>query len=273
MEKEKKSVTSSSLNPKDTNQRLDAESKKRDDSSSGKSYSNSSHHQHRHRSRRRSSSHSRHKSRHHSKRRSRHHSKHRSKHSSRHRSRHYDRSSSRNSEENFPKKTQESIPQYSIEVLDPSLTNEQIELPLTTQIELATAEPGMTLQQKYERELCIGNFPPGLSNNQLSDLLTRSLKRLDAVTESGNPVTNVWMSSDRRYAFVLFRSAEEASMALALKDEVLLGYQIKVSKIKIIQQYSQSGMPLGPLSNLFNNLNSEEYTKDCGRSYRKDCWI
>jgi len=113
------------------------------------------------------------------------------------------------------------------------------------------------LQNKYERELYIANLPPELTNDQILDLLNRSLKRMGAIIAPGDPITNVLIGSDRRYAFAVFRSVEETHMALALKGVSLLGYPIKVSKINMNAKanYSASTNSLSNLSKFgFNKL-------------------
>jgi splicing factor U2AF subunit len=112
------------------------------------------------------------------------------------------------------------------------------------------------LQSKYERELYIGNLPPELTNDQLLDLLNRALKRMNATIAPGDPITNVWIGSDGRYAFAIFRSVEETNMALSLKGVSLLGYPIKVSKINMNARanYSASTNSLTNLSNFILNI-------------------
>ena len=102
-------------------------------------------------------------------------------------------------------------------------------------------KPTTLLQSKYERELYIGNLPPGLTNNQLADLLNHALIRLGAVCEPGDPIVNAWVGADGRYAFVVFRSVEETNKALALKGVSIMGYQIKVSKIKMTARANYHG--------------------------------
>lgn len=121
--------------------------------------------------------------------------------------------------------------------------------PAISQTDLAGSKPTTMLQSKYERELYIGNLPPGLNNNLLSDLLNHALIRMGAVTEPGGPIINAWIGSDGRYAFVVFRSVEETNMALSLKGVALMGYQIKVSKINMNARPNYNGgMPAGPTS-------------------------
>eukprot|EP00826_Nyctotherus_ovalis_P023990 TRINITY_DN1849_c0_g1_i3.p1 TRINITY_DN1849_c0_g1~~TRINITY_DN1849_c0_g1_i3.p1 ORF type:complete len:486 (-),score=60.97 TRINITY_DN1849_c0_g1_i3:129-1586(-) len=214
--------------PKD----IEENSKAKEDSKQSaaeRSHSSSRHRDHRRRrSRERSRSHSkrssRHRSKHHSKHRSHHHSrhksKHHSKHHSRHRSRHRDRSKS-------SKKSPEAG-----------------EVATKSNFDATAAQPDSTTPKpatdKYERELYIGNLPPELTNNQLTELLNRVLIRMKATAEPGNPILNTWIGSDGKHAFVVFRSVEETNMALSLKGVSLMGYPLKVTKVDMNNRASLS---------------------------------
>lgn len=235
------SFEKTSVNPSHTKQPKEPEtnSKEQDDSKNRgeeKSHSSSRHHRHRDRSPSHSRHHSRHRSRH-----SRHKSKHHSKHHSRHRSRHRDRNSSKSSRKSSPSSSSKSGNKANLDHASADLGN--------SQSDPSGAKPTTMLQSKYERELYVGNLPPGLTNNQLLELLNRALIRMGAVTEPGGPIINAWIGSDGRYAFVVFRSVEETNLALSLKGVSLMGYQIKVSKINMNARPNYNGVaPAGSLS-------------------------
>eukprot|EP00923_Selenidium_pygospionis_P037538 GHVN01065807.1.p1 GENE.GHVN01065807.1~~GHVN01065807.1.p1 ORF type:complete len:238 (+),score=19.78 GHVN01065807.1:126-839(+) len=77
---------------------------------------------------------------------------------------------------------------------------------------------------KAARELYVGNLPPGLDVNQLVEFLNAALKALSANIMPGNPATKSWISSDNHYAFVEFRSIEEATKGMCLNGLNCLGY-------------------------------------------------
>eukprot|EP01022_Parablepharisma_sp_SALTPOND_P018902 TRINITY_DN3152_c0_g1_i1.p1 TRINITY_DN3152_c0_g1~~TRINITY_DN3152_c0_g1_i1.p1 ORF type:complete len:519 (+),score=45.92 TRINITY_DN3152_c0_g1_i1:123-1679(+) len=253
MEIEKSSVNPSSLNlpkdpvpetdPKTELKSKDRSSRSRSSSRAHKSHSRSKHHRH-------------HKHRHHHRHR---HSKHRSSSRSRHRSRHYSRSTSRSKSRNRSRTRNPSKPSDAAPALPGSPSganvarselyngpqNLPIKPPPVSKLDLngtgSGLKPTTLLQSKYERELYIGNLPPGLTNNQLAELLNHALIRLGAVTEPGDPIVNAWVGGDGRYAFVVFRSIEETNKALALKGVSIMGYQIKVSKIKMTARPNYHG--------------------------------
>jgi RNA recognition motif-containing protein len=85
---------------------------------------------------------------------------------------------------------------------------------------------------KVDRKLYVGNLPAGISTGQLVDLLNTALinKKLNAYP--GNPVLSSWISQDGHYAFVEFRSIEEANLAFSLNNYPILGQNLKVGRPK-----------------------------------------
>mmetsp|Transcript_20969 Transcript_20969/g.38835 ORF Transcript_20969/g.38835 Transcript_20969/m.38835 type:complete len:290 (-) Transcript_20969:983-1852(-) len=85
---------------------------------------------------------------------------------------------------------------------------------------------------KVDRKLYVGNLPAGVTQSQLVDLLNTALinKRLNSYT--GNPVLSAWISQDGHYAFVEFRSIEEANKAFSLNNYPILGQNLKVGRPK-----------------------------------------
>ncbi len=55
------------------------------------------------------------------------------------------------------------------------------------------------------------------------------------MTQSGDPVLSAWISTDGHYAFVEFRSAEEANLGFQLNNISILGQPLKVGRPKTYQ--------------------------------------
>jgi RNA recognition motif-containing protein len=85
---------------------------------------------------------------------------------------------------------------------------------------------------KVDRKLYVGNLPAGITQSQLVDLLNTALinKKLNAYP--GHPVLSSWISQDGHYAFVEFRSIEEANLAFSLNNYPILGQNLKVGRPK-----------------------------------------
>ncbi|KAF4676522.1 hypothetical protein FOL47_005958 [Perkinsus chesapeaki] len=78
-------------------------------------------------------------------------------------------------------------------------------------------------RQKIARELYIGQIPPGISAGVLIDVLNDGLMNMGANAMPGRPIVHGWLGGDGLFAFVEFRTAEEASIAL----DRLNGHQLK----------------------------------------------
>ncbi len=102
----------------------------------------------------------------------------------------------------------------------------------------------MAQAAKVDRKLYIGNLPTGITPStvytiyymltyiQLVKLLNAALAALKANTKPGDPVLSAWISTDGHYAFVEFRSAEEANNGFQLNNILILGQPLKVGRPK-----------------------------------------
>lgn len=85
------------------------------------------------------------------------------------------------------------------------------------------------VSSKADRKLYLGNLPPNITSNQLMVMLNTALKKMDINTETeGDSIVSSWVSPDGvgHYAFVEFRTAQEATAGLALNGASLYGYVI-----------------------------------------------
>lgn len=85
---------------------------------------------------------------------------------------------------------------------------------------------------KLDRELYIGNLPSGVTISQLMELHNNAMINLGLNKYPGPPVMSAWISNDGYYAFVEFRSIEEAQAGYAFNDSCILGQPLKVGKPK-----------------------------------------
>ena len=71
----------------------------------------------------------------------------------------------------------------------------------------------MTMAQtaKIDRKLYIGNLPPGITQRNLIDTINEAITSLGIIEEPGQSVVSAWISTDSHYAFIEFRTAEEAN--------------------------------------------------------------
>lgn len=69
---------------------------------------------------------------------------------------------------------------------------------------------------KADRELYVANIPFGIGPNDLMQLLNNAMIAIGANLRSGNPIISAWMKENNQYAFLEFRTAEEANNAFKL---------------------------------------------------------
>lgn len=102
---------------------------------------------------------------------------------------------------------------------------------------------------KTQREIYVGNIPPGITIPQLTEFINEAMKQLGLAQQSpfGGPVVTCWISTDSHYAFVEFRTVEEATSALTgLSGISCGGYQLRVGRPKTNQpQVNPLGQALG----------------------------
>ena len=89
---------------------------------------------------------------------------------------------------------------------------------------------------KSERQLYVGNIPPNVKSEKLVVMLNDALKEIgrDAnLFQDSMAVIGSWIANDGHYAFVDFRSAEEATQGFVLNQIALVdGVYLKVGRPK-----------------------------------------
>merc|ERR1719367_1227 len=85
---------------------------------------------------------------------------------------------------------------------------------------------------KAMRELYVGNRPAGITAPQLVQFLNQVSQAVKVNSLPGEPVLGATMGGGGLFAFVEFRTAEEAANGLRLNGVELLGCQLKVGRPK-----------------------------------------
>ena len=101
--------------------------------------------------------------------------------------------------------------------------------------------------QNTDKKLYIGNLPNGMTPPSLIKMLNIALLTLKPEDFSpGEPVISAWVSPDGHYAFVEFRTAEEATKGFILNGFKIIDTPLKVGRPKTYQGLSQNTEELGP---------------------------
>lgn len=85
---------------------------------------------------------------------------------------------------------------------------------------------------KAQRELYVGNLPAGITAAQLVQFLNQVAQAVKVNALPGEPILSATMGGGGLFAFVEFRTAEEAANGLRLNGVELLGCQLKVGRPK-----------------------------------------
>jgi hypothetical protein len=88
----------------------------------------------------------------------------------------------------------------------------------------------MAQASKVDRKLYVGNLPPGITPKELVDLINHALIKVSGNINPGDPVVSAWIASDGHYAFIEFRSSEEADNGFALNNISIHGHTLKVGR-------------------------------------------
>lgn len=83
----------------------------------------------------------------------------------------------------------------------------------------------------------MANLPDGLNPTDVVQLMNTAMVAIGANLKLGNPILSAWISGDKNYAFLEFRTPEEANNAFKLDGINLLGkvycllYKYRKSKL------------------------------------------
>jgi hypothetical protein len=104
---------------------------------------------------------------------------------------------------------------------------------------------------KREREAYVSNLPKGLTPTDVMELMNNALVAMQANIKLGNPIISAWMSAENNYAFLEFRSPEEAKNSHKLDGITILGHTLKIGKPKYNDNNINTGDGNGNQSSKF----------------------
>jgi splicing factor U2AF subunit len=90
----------------------------------------------------------------------------------------------------------------------------------------------ITEPEKRPREMYVANLPEGLTPNDVTELMNAAMKAISANVKSGDPIVSSWISTEQNFAFLEFRTPEEARNAIKLDGlSVMNKVRIFLSKL------------------------------------------
>ncbi|TPX61839.1 hypothetical protein PhCBS80983_g00758 [Powellomyces hirtus] len=88
---------------------------------------------------------------------------------------------------------------------------------------------------RQARRLYVGNIPYGIQEDGLMEFFNGTMAQLNITTAAGNPCIAVQINHDKNYAFIEFRSSEEATAAMAFDGITFNGQSLKIRRPKDYQ--------------------------------------
>jgi splicing factor U2AF subunit len=86
---------------------------------------------------------------------------------------------------------------------------------------------------RQARRLYIGNMPFGVTDAEVISFFNEQLRELNVTSEgNGPPVVSAQVNSEKNFAFVEFRTPEEATACMGLDNIVFRGQKLKIRRPK-----------------------------------------
>eukprot|EP01053_Blabericola_migrator_P000853 Blabericola_migrator_1__852@NODE_120_length_13560_cov_140_919884_g26_i1_p1_GENE_NODE_120_length_13560_cov_140_919884_g26_i1NODE_120_length_13560_cov_140_919884_g26_i1_p1_ORF_typecomplete_len678_score115_63RRM_1/PF00076_22/0_018RRM_1/PF00076_22/1_8e03RRM_1/PF00076_22/2_2e06RRM_occluded/PF16842_5/80RRM_occluded/PF16842_5/0_35RRM_5/PF13893_6/5e03RRM_5/PF13893_6/0_12Limkainb1/PF11608_8/11Limkainb1/PF11608_8/47Podoplanin/PF05808_11/25Podoplanin/PF05808_11/2e02_NODE_120_length_13560_cov_140_919884_g26 len=103
----------------------------------------------------------------------------------------------------------------------------------TSRLHLLAQQMGLSAEQiKAARELYVGNLPPQLEVSQLVEFLNAAMLAIKGNVLPGPPAVKGWRATEGHFAFIEFRTMEEANNGLVLNSINCLGYSLRIGRPK-----------------------------------------
>lgn len=83
---------------------------------------------------------------------------------------------------------------------------------------------------RHTRRIFVGNLPPSATEKELTQLFARGLAAAGATEAAGCAVSDIFLNSEKHFAFVELRTSVEAANMLALEGISLRGYQFTLRR-------------------------------------------
>ncbi|KAG0290908.1 U2 small nuclear RNA auxiliary factor 2 [Dissophora globulifera] len=88
---------------------------------------------------------------------------------------------------------------------------------------------------RQQRRLYCGNLPMGINEDSLANFFNQTMMSMNLTTGAGAPVVSVHINYEKNYAFVEFRTPEEATAAMAFDGIVFQSQTLKIRRPKDYQ--------------------------------------
>eukprot|EP00879_Flechtneria_rotunda_P013232 GHRR01013817.1.p1 GENE.GHRR01013817.1~~GHRR01013817.1.p1 ORF type:complete len:453 (+),score=205.82 GHRR01013817.1:1432-2790(+) len=93
-----------------------------------------------------------------------------------------------------------------------------------------TVTPQALQISRHARRVYVGSLPPNITEVALTHYFNQVMMAVGACSALGSPVIGCYMNPDKRFAFVEFRSVEEASNAMAFDGVTCQGEVLRIRR-------------------------------------------
>ncbi len=83
---------------------------------------------------------------------------------------------------------------------------------------------------RHARRVYVGNLPGQINDQMLGGFFGQALQAVGGTIQTGDPVINVYINIEKKFAFVEFRTVEETSNAMGLDGIALEGSHLRVRR-------------------------------------------
>eukprot|EP00299_Pterocystis_sp_00344_P016865 c8464_g1_i1.p1 GENE.c8464_g1_i1~~c8464_g1_i1.p1 ORF type:complete len:471 (-),score=108.89 c8464_g1_i1:383-1762(-) len=98
--------------------------------------------------------------------------------------------------------------------------------------QLMSLLPPTAQQTRQARRLYVGNVPPGVSELALMDFFNKTMMDANATVMEGRPILNVEVNLEKNFAFMEFRTPEEASACIHFDGISFEGNTLRIRRPK-----------------------------------------
>ncbi|EGC33787.1 hypothetical protein DICPUDRAFT_56283 [Dictyostelium purpureum] len=91
-------------------------------------------------------------------------------------------------------------------------------------------------QKKQSRRIYVGNIPPGITDSELIEFFNAAVLAANLNVKPGPPVVFCQINAPKCFAFIEFRTPEEATNAMRFDGITLKNYTLKIRRPKDYQQ-------------------------------------
>jgi len=109
-------------------------------------------------------------------------------------------------------------------------------VPITEDVVVSIMQPPNILQNpqliKQQKKLYVGNLPANVTEIEILEFFNNAMLNANATTNSGSPVVSAILNPEKAYAFLEFRTVDEATTGMNLDGITFRGQPLRIRRPK-----------------------------------------